>query len=80
MILRNAENGKTIWQTNTDFSSPDKEHEARVPTNVLRMKAVSREINFSTIEKMTNFRLDQKVMPYYYLVHLELQLLLSTIG
>ncbi|KAL7739780.1 hypothetical protein ACLKA6_018026 [Drosophila palustris] len=62
MILRDADSGKVIWQENKDFSAPDVEHEARVPVKILDMRAVSREINFSTIEAMENFRLDQKVL------------------
>ena len=61
MILRDADTGKVIWQENKDFSSAEVEHEARVPVKVLDLRAVSREINFSTVESMENFRLDQKV-------------------
>lgn len=61
MILRDADTGKVIWQENKDFSSPDAEHEAKVPVKILDLRAVSREINFSTIEPMENLRLDQKV-------------------
>lgn len=61
MILRDADSGKVIWQENKDFSAPGEEHEARVPLKILDLRAVSREINFSTIEEISNFRLDQKV-------------------
>uniref|UniRef100_A0A182PUK4 Probable cGMP 3',5'-cyclic phosphodiesterase subunit delta n=1 Tax=Anopheles epiroticus TaxID=199890 RepID=A0A182PUK4_9DIPT len=61
MILRDADTGKIIWQENKDFSCPDVEHEAKVPVKILSLRAVSREINFSTVEAMENFRLDQKV-------------------
>lgn len=61
MILRDADTGKVIWQENKDFSSPEIEHEAKVPVKILDLRAVSRELNFSTIESMENFRLDQKV-------------------
>lgn len=61
MILRDADTGKVIWQENKDFSAPGEEHEARVPLKILDLRAVSREINFSTIEEISNFRLDQKV-------------------
>ena len=40
---------------------PDREHEARVPKKILKCKAVSREINFSSQEELTNLRLEQKV-------------------
>lgn len=61
MILRDADTGKIIWQENKDFSCPEVEHEAKVPVKILSLRAVSREINFSTVEAMENFRLDQKV-------------------
>ena len=35
---------------------------ARVPKKILKSKAVSREINFSSSEELTNFRLEQRVM------------------
>lgn len=62
MILRDVDTGQVLWQENKDFSSPEEEHEARVPIKILDLRAVSREINFSTIEAMENFRLDQKVL------------------
>ena len=40
---------------------PGHEHEARVPKKILKCKAVSREINFSSQEELTNLRLEQKV-------------------
>lgn len=34
---------------------------ARVPKKILKCKAVSRELNFSSAEQMEKFRLEQKV-------------------
>ena len=48
-------------QGNEDLSIPDTEHEARVPKKILKCRAVSREINFSSIEPMEKFRIEQKV-------------------
>lgn len=62
MKLRDVDTGTVLWQDNKDFASPDVEHEARVPIKILDMRAVSRELNFSSIESMSNFRLDQKVL------------------
>lgn len=70
MILRDADTGKVIWQENKDFSAPGEEHEARVPLKILDLRAVSREINFNTIEEITNFRLDQKVIRRVMLIPL----------
>jgi hypothetical protein len=48
---------------NISFRSiPDIEHEAKVPTKILKCRAVSREINFSSAEPMEKFRLEQKVL------------------
>lgn len=61
MNLRDATSGKVLWQGTEDLSKPEKEHEARVPKKILKCKAVSREINFSSKESMDKFRLEQKV-------------------
>lgn len=61
MIMRDADTGKIIWQENQDLSSSGVEHKAKIPVKILDLRAVSREINFSTIEAIENFRLDQKV-------------------
>ncbi|KAM3968371.1 prenyl-binding protein [Aphomia sociella] len=62
MNLRDADTGKILWQHNEDMSSPDVEHEARVPKRILKCRVVSREMNFSSIESMDRFRLEQKVL------------------
>ena len=51
-------------QGNEDLSIPEEEHEARVPKKILKCRAVSREINFASIEPMEKFRLEQKVLQY----------------
>jgi len=62
MNLRDADSGKILWQGNDDLSLPEDEHEARVPKKILKCRAVSREINFSSIEPMEKFRIEQKVL------------------
>ncbi|XP_020617005.1 retinal rod rhodopsin-sensitive cGMP 3',5'-cyclic phosphodiesterase subunit delta-like [Orbicella faveolata] len=62
MNLRDADSGKVLWQGSDDLSVPDQEHEARVPKKILKCKAVSRELNFSSEQEMTKFRLEQKVL------------------
>ena len=37
------------------------EKEARVPADILKCKAVAREINFSSTEMMENFHITQKI-------------------
>lgn len=62
MNLRDAESGKILWQGSEDLSEPETEHEARVPKKILKCRAVSREINFSSKEQMERFRLEQRVI------------------
>ncbi|XP_062505852.1 retinal rod rhodopsin-sensitive cGMP 3',5'-cyclic phosphodiesterase subunit delta-like [Corticium candelabrum] len=62
MNLRDASSGKILWQGSEDLSVPDVEHEARVPKKILKCKAVSREVNFSSKEQMTKLRLEQRVL------------------
>lgn len=62
MNLRDADSGKILWQSSDDLSLPNVEHEARVPKKILKCRAVSREINFSSAEQMDKFRLEQKIM------------------
>lgn len=62
MNLRDADTGKILWQGNTDLAAGDEVHEARVPKKILKCRAVSRELNFSSIEPMEKLRLDQKVL------------------
>lgn len=57
--LTNADDGKTIWQEAKDFSDPNIIHEVRVPTSILDVRAMQREINFSTAEVLQNFRIVQ---------------------
>ena len=63
MNLRDAETGNILWQTNKHLSlRGDDEHVARVPASILKCSAVSREINFSSNEIISNFNLKQRVM------------------
>uniref|UniRef100_A0A915ANI5 GMP phosphodiesterase delta subunit domain-containing protein n=1 Tax=Parascaris univalens TaxID=6257 RepID=A0A915ANI5_PARUN len=61
MNLRDAESGKVLWQSTEDLAEPSKEHEARVPKNILKCRTISREINFTSSEKIEKFRLEQRV-------------------
>ncbi|KAH9412524.1 prenyl-binding protein [Dermatophagoides pteronyssinus] len=61
MNLRDADSGDIFWEGNTDLSKPDKEHEAHVPKSILKCRAVSREINFTSAESIEKFRLEQRV-------------------
>ncbi|EJW75271.1 hypothetical protein WUBG_13821 [Wuchereria bancrofti] len=61
MSLRDAESGKVLWQSYEDLALPGKEHQARVPKSILKCRAVSREINFTSAEKINKFRLEQRV-------------------
>uniref|UniRef100_A0A7E4ZZW3 Phosphodiesterase delta-like protein n=1 Tax=Panagrellus redivivus TaxID=6233 RepID=A0A7E4ZZW3_PANRE len=61
MNLRDADTGDVLWQSSQDLSNPEKIHEARIPKQILRCKAVSREINFTSAEQIDKFRLEQRV-------------------
>jgi len=62
MNLKDASSGKLLWENTEDFSMTGKIHEAKVPKKILKCKAVSREINFSSVELMEKFRLEQRVL------------------
>jgi len=62
MKLKDADSGEVIWEVHEDLSLPGQEHEARIPKTVLQCRAVSREINFSSVEPMEKFRVEQKVL------------------
>jgi retinal rod rhodopsin-sensitive cGMP 3',5'-cyclic phosphodiesterase subunit delta len=59
--LRDAESGKVLWQSTEDFSDSARVHEAKIPKSVLKCKAVSREINFTSEKQIDKFRLEQRV-------------------
>eukprot|EP00040_Diaphanoeca_grandis_P007549 m.41359 g.41359 ORF g.41359 m.41359 type:complete len:157 (-) comp18781_c1_seq1:123-593(-) len=60
--FRDGETGKVLWQESDDLSAPGVEHEARVPKKILKCKSVSRELNFSSEQQMSSFRLEQHVL------------------
>mmetsp|Transcript_36687 Transcript_36687/g.59280 ORF Transcript_36687/g.59280 Transcript_36687/m.59280 type:complete len:133 (+) Transcript_36687:124-522(+) len=62
MNMRDAETGRILWET-SDWSAKTfmKEIEARIPKAILKCKAVSREINFSSVESMQSFKLIQRI-------------------
>uniref|UniRef100_T1L6C5 GMP phosphodiesterase delta subunit domain-containing protein n=1 Tax=Tetranychus urticae TaxID=32264 RepID=T1L6C5_TETUR len=62
MNLRDARNGEILWESKEDLSKPNREHEAKVPRDILKCRAVSREINFSSVQPMEKLRLEQKVL------------------
>ncbi|TYZ62028.1 hypothetical protein PybrP1_011530 [[Pythium] brassicae (nom. inval.)] len=62
MNMRCGDTGKLMWQS--DEWGDDvytAEQEARIPASILKCSAVSREINFSSAEEITQFRLEQRV-------------------
>eukprot|EP00729_Bicosta_minor_P001973 gene1973-7422_t len=61
MNMRDADTGKILWQESEDLCRGD-EHEARIPKKILKCKSVSREINFTSAEEMTEFRMEQHVL------------------
>ncbi|KAI6184730.1 Phosphodiesterase delta-like protein [Aphelenchoides bicaudatus] len=61
MNLRDSNTGKVIWQSTEDMADPSVIHEARIPKAILKCKAVSREINFTSEKQIEKFRLEQRV-------------------
>ncbi|KHJ99551.1 GMP-PDE, delta subunit [Oesophagostomum dentatum] len=61
MNLRDAESGRVLWQSTEDMADPNREHEAHVPKSILKCRTVSREINFTSAQKIDKFRLEQRV-------------------
>lgn len=62
MNLRDASNGKVLWQSNDDLSQSGVEHTARVPKKILKCKSVSREVNFYSRDELKKLRLEQRVI------------------
>jgi retinal rod rhodopsin-sensitive cGMP 3',5'-cyclic phosphodiesterase subunit delta len=62
MVMRDAHTGDEFWRDAAMNSIEwDKEVEAHVPARILKAKAVSREINFSSTEMIEDFSLLQRV-------------------
>jgi len=62
MNLRDAETGTILWESkNWSDDMFEQERSAHVPKSILKCKAVSREINFSSTEVMNHFHLQQRV-------------------
>ncbi len=62
MMMSDAETGRQLWQSD-DWQDGlfSRELQAHVPADILKCRAVSREINFSSACEMENFRLEQRV-------------------
>ena len=60
MNMRDAGSGQIMWEEN-EWDAFAKEAVAYIPKDILKCRAVSREINFSSVELMDNFRLVQRV-------------------
>merc|ERR1719265_982407 len=61
MNMRDASTGRIMWET-AEWDTFAKETTARIPKEILKCKAVSLEINFSSVELMDKFRLVQNLM------------------
>ncbi|CEG49337.1 retinal rod rhodopsin-sensitive cgmp 3-cyclic phosphodiesterase subunit delta [Plasmopara halstedii] len=62
MNMRCAETGRLMWQSDewgTDVYHV--EQKAHLPKDILKCSAISREINFSSAEEISKFRLEQRV-------------------
>ncbi|OQS07355.1 cGMP 3',5'-cyclic phosphodiesterase subunit delta [Thraustotheca clavata] len=62
MNMRCGETGKLMWQQEKFTKEMyEREQRAIVPREILNCNSVSREINFTSIEEIHNFRLEQRV-------------------
>jgi len=63
MNMRDAETGKIMWESPGNWKERffTEELEAHVPREILECKEVSREVNFTSVEKIEEFKLLQKV-------------------
>ncbi|KAG2768453.1 hypothetical protein JG687_00005860 [Phytophthora cactorum] len=62
MNMRCADTGRLMWQSDAWGEDIYRvEQKARLPADILKCSAVSREINFSSVEEISKFRLEQRV-------------------
>jgi retinal rod rhodopsin-sensitive cGMP 3',5'-cyclic phosphodiesterase subunit delta len=63
MNMRDAQNGRLLWESGDSSNLFEVgQVEAKVPSSILKCKAVSREINFTSTDMMSHFRLEQRVL------------------
>uniref|UniRef100_A0A1B6MCR8 GMP phosphodiesterase delta subunit domain-containing protein n=1 Tax=Graphocephala atropunctata TaxID=36148 RepID=A0A1B6MCR8_9HEMI len=62
MILRDLDTAEILWHGNEDYSECEKELVIKVPKKVLVSRAISREMNFSSIEAWDKLKLVQTVL------------------
>ena len=63
MNMRDADSGRVVWDSG-DWSKMElfeRERRAHIPKEILKCRAVSREINFSSEESLEDFRIVQRV-------------------
>jgi retinal rod rhodopsin-sensitive cGMP 3',5'-cyclic phosphodiesterase subunit delta len=63
MTMSDASTGVEVWNSGTEWDKGlfENELEAHVPGSILECPAVAREINFTSVEELENFRLEQRV-------------------
>ena len=63
MNMRDAYTGRILWEQKQGWADMyEREILARVPRSILSCRAISREVNFSSEQKMEHFRLEQRVL------------------
>merc|ERR1712070_457937 len=60
MNMSDSDTGRVLWQSD-DWSDMVCDREASIPKEVLKCRAVSREINFSSVELINGLSLKQRV-------------------
>ena len=63
MNMRDAYTGELLWEQKTGWENMYMEEMvAHIPSTILKCRAVSREVNFSSKHKFENFRLEQRIL------------------
>lgn len=50
VTIRDIDSGEILWNGNEDYSDPNKVMEIKFPKRILKSRAISREMHFSSIE------------------------------
>lgn len=62
MTMKNANTNEVLWESDSwGRDLFERELEAHIPEKILQCRAVSREINFSSVKSMQNFNLEQRI-------------------
>lgn len=61
ITLRDLDTGEIIWQGNEDYSDSSMVMKIKLPKKLFKSRGVSREVNFSSVERWEKFKIVQRV-------------------